>query len=192
MKLSVTGYAVIAAVLVTGGLYAGWSLYGPAPVKPETYAPQARQQDGSLALERKPDAQARPKHVIPKGATVERVVQVNIQPDTPTTAKPDDSPVQCPPVTVDLSIVKMPDDTRRVIASSPNGEVVGGVDIPVVATAPVSAPPKWAAGLSFNPATQTYGVFIDRDLGPFRAGLELNKLSNASEVEMRFKVGVRF
>lgn len=37
----------------------------------------------------------------------------------------------CPPVTVDLSLVRMPDKTRRVVASSPDGTVLTGVDIPL-------------------------------------------------------------
>ena len=38
---------------------------------------------------------------------------------------------RCPQVEVDLSLVRMPDQTRRVVASSPNGAVVGGLDVPI-------------------------------------------------------------
>ncbi|MBI5888195.1 MAG: hypothetical protein HZB82_05730 [Deltaproteobacteria bacterium] len=94
-------------------------------------------------------------------------------------------------MTVDLSVVKMPDDTRRVVASSPNGEVVGGVDIPVEAARPVPAVPKWAAGMSVNLLDRMPGVFIDRDFGPFRMGAEINRVSGAG-MDARVRVGVRF
>lgn len=203
-RLSLTGYAVIAALLVAGGLYAGWRLYGPKPAKPETYAHETRQQDGSLVLERKPDAKAKPKQAIPKGGTVERVIKIEVQgnpsvsPALPFATKleviEDGSlPLTpCPPVTVDLTLVKMPDDTRRVIASSPNGEIISGVDIPIESARPAPAMPKWAAGLSINPLDRTLGVFIDRDFGPFRMGAEINKLSGAAGMDTRVKVGIRF
>lgn len=182
-------YILIVVLLFAGGLYIGWRLYGPKPAKPETYAASERQQDGSLVLERKPDAKAKPKQIIPKGGHIERVMEVVVKPNPLTSVVETPTP-PCPPVTVDLSLVKMPDDSRRVVASSPNGEIVGGVDIPVESARPAPAMPKWAAGLSVNPIDRTSGLFIDRDLGPFRIGVELNKPSTGFDA--RIKAGVRF
>lgn len=190
-RLSLTGWAVIAVVLACGGLALGWWLYGPAPAKPETYAASERLENGSLVLERKPDATARAKTATPKGGRVERVIAVTVQPHAPAST-PGVQPVLCPPVTVDMSVVRMPDDSRRVVASSPDGEVVGGVDIPVEPTAATAMPPKWAAGLSINPLEKTPGVFLDRDAGPFRVGVEVNKLSVGAGVDLRVKAGLRF
>ena len=158
----------------------GWMLWRPQPTPPETYAPQAQQQDGSLVLERKPQADAKPAHETPKGAKLERIVQVKVQPRnaTPTAAPatPGPGPVSVPPVlplpvTVDLSLVRMPDQTRRVIASSPDGEVIGGVDIPVEAAPPVRSL-KWAGGGLWNPSDRTWGAWVQRDLGPAVVGVD--------------------
>ena len=76
----------------------------------------------------------------------------------------------CPPVTVDLSLVRMPDKTRRVIASSPDGKILSGIDVPI--SAPVeSAARPWAAGILIT-SERKLGAFLDRDVGPFRFGVE--------------------
>ena len=184
--------------LVVAGIFIGWKLFRPEPPKPETYAPAAAQEDGSKVLERKPQATAKPAHKIPKGAKVERVVKLEVK------SKPVNAPsalqtgagkaeapaaTDCPPVQVDLSLVRLPDESRRVIASSTNGEIVGGVDIPVESAAPYKEL-KWAAGLTANPLERTLGGFIDRDLGPLRFGAELNQIKDG--YDLRLKAGVRF
>jgi len=171
------GAAAIAGVIV--GMALGWVLWKPAPPKMETYAPEKRQGDGSLVLERKPQPDVRPAHEIPKGAKLERVVQVKVKPrnDTPTaaTGTPGYGPAnvlpELPPVTVDLSLVRLPDQTRRVIVSSPNGEVIGGVDVPVEAAREVKTL-RWAAGYEFAVSTwgKTHSIIVQRDLGPLRLG----------------------
>lgn len=170
--------AIVAAVIAA--LFVGWKLWHKNPVV-ETYSAEQRQEDGSVMLERKPDAAAKPTHAVPKDSKVERVVKLEVK----AKEKPD-----CPPVNVDLSLVRLPDETRRVIASSTNGEVLAGVDIPVESASPVSTP-KWAAGLSMSPITRGYGVFVDRDLGPFRVGAEVNQ-SDVYGLDFRIKAGLRF
>jgi hypothetical protein len=158
-------------------------LWRPKTPKPETYAPPMRQQDGSLVLERKPQEDAKPAQQVPKGAKVERIVQVTVQPHAspvlslPSVSGASDSasaPARppCSPVRVDLTLVRMPDDSRRVVASSPDGQVVGGVDIPVEAAA-TQRVLKWAAGPSWNPADRTFGAWIERDAGFLRMGADL-------------------
>ena len=184
--------------LVVAGLFIGWKLFRPEPPKPETYAPAAAQEDGSKVLERKPQATAKPAHKITKGATVERIVKLEVK------SKPVNAPsalqtgagkaeapaaTDCPPVQVDLSLVRLPDESRRVIASATNGEIVGGVDIPVESAAPYKEL-KWAAGLTANPLERTLGAFIDRDLGPLRLGAEINQIKDG--YDLRLKAGVRF
>lgn len=173
-----------------------WKLWHKDPVI-ETYATEERQMDGSAILERKPDAAAKPVHQIPKGAKVERVVKLEVKATTTETVSEDtDSAgaarpiIDCPPVQVDLSLVKLPDETRRVIASSTNGEIVAGVDIPVEA-ARQAKEPKWAAGLTMSPIGRGYGAFVDRDFGPFRVGAEINQ-SEAYGFDFRVKAGLRF
>ena len=40
-------------------------------------------------------------------------------------------PKMSPPVTVDLSLVREKDGSKRVVASSPDGAIVSGLDIPI-------------------------------------------------------------
>jgi len=192
------GAVLLGSVLAVGimaGLGIGWSLWKPTPTKAETYAKAQRQCDGSLILERKPQADAKPAQEIPKGAKVERVVQVVVQPrasaaatvQTSGPAPEDAAPVPtarqfiaeipCPPVRVDLSLVRMPDQTRRVIASSPDGEVVGGVDIPVETAAPVRTL-KWGAGFEYavNSWGNTKSLLVQRDIGFLRFGARAGRI----------------
>jgi hypothetical protein len=180
-------------------------LWRPKTPKPEIYAPPMRQQDGSLVLERKPQEDARPAQTLPKGAKVERIVQVVVQPSQPVppASLPTSGSVAlgpsrpCPPVTLDLSIVQLPDGTRRVVASSPDGEVVGGVDIPVEAAVSQRVM-KWAAGPSWNPADRTFGAWIERDAGFLRLGADLYQVREPLVAGGRttwagfIRVGIRF
>lgn len=169
-----------AGVGLVVGLGVGWKLWTSPPPRPEPYAPEIRQKDGSLVLERKPLPKGEavklvPPPQMPAGATLERLASVTVQPrpitlpEIPGATR--GSTVQCPPVKVDLALVRMPDQTRRVIASSPDGDVVGGVDIPIE-PAPAIRNFRNAAGVSFH-VQRTYGVWAERDWGPARLGAEV-------------------
>jgi hypothetical protein len=156
-------------------------------------APEIRQQDNSLVLKTDPNAQAQPKQMIPKGAKVERIIQVTVQPQPLATGMAQEPPQQsstsqnlpaisatseplknpCPPVMVDLTLVKLSDNSHRVIASSPNGTVLdNSVDIPVE---PFPEPPKsfnWAAGISYDVANHTGGVWLERKAWRLVLGVE--------------------
>ena len=97
-----------------------------------------------------PVATFKPKHEIPKGAKVEREIRVDVQP----TGRPD-----CPLCTVDLSLVKVPDATHRVVASSPTGEVLNTLDVPR-APALLERPKNWSAGVLYN---GRWGGLVARD-----------------------------
>ena len=71
--------AVALLVGAGGGLGFGWHFWRPKSVV-ETPAASVRQPDSSLVLRRAPDAHAKPAQDIPNGATVERVVHVEVQP----------------------------------------------------------------------------------------------------------------
>ena len=141
---------------LVAGYYLGFQANKPIAVT-ETYKPEVRQSDGSLVLERKPDATKKPKQVLPPETTVERIVSVEVQ-----TEKPVDH------VSVDLTLVSEPDGSKRVIASSPDGTVVGGADFPV---APISIPriQHWGVGVAYNPAMKKYGGFVQYKKGPYIA-----------------------
>ncbi len=161
------------------GLGLGWNLWKPGPLRPETYALEIRQKDGSLILERRPQPLREAIRTVlapslPQGAVLERLVSATVRP-WPTTLPeiPAATPgaIVCPPVKVNLALVRMPDQTRRVIASSPDGEVVGGMDIPIE-PASVVRDLRNAVGMSFH-GQRTYGLWAERDYGPIRIGADV-------------------
>jgi hypothetical protein len=206
-------WAVVLASGIAAGLGIGWKLWSPKAPVVETYAPEVKQPDGSVILERKPMTPTEANKVVhlpqlPKGAKVEREVEVVVQPDQPAgpvSPRPSGSDVSaeparppCPPVRIDLALVKMPDDSRRVIASSPDGKVVGGVDIPTLPDAPAPRVTKWAAGGVYGVASgggRSMGAFIHRDLAFIRAGAEVthDTFTNLpGQWSARAMIGVRF
>lgn len=161
---------------VVAGLGLGWALWHPRPAVVETPAAAIRQRDSSLVLQRAPDGHAKPGMLIPKGGTVERIVHLTVQGGPPqpmaipaASGLPtsDSARVTCPPLTVDLALVRMKDRTTRVIAKAENGAVLGGVDIPVENAAPVRTL-LWSVGPVYNVAARGWGGAVTRDMGPVR------------------------
>lgn len=184
LALSIIGAAVAVALF--------WPR--PQPVI-EVAKPAIVQSDESLILERT-DTQpsVKPPHVVPKGSTVERVVQVKVKPkvviadgikDAPSLS-PDAKPANNP-ITVDLSLVRLTDDTKRVIASSPDGEIVGGMDIPIETLA--YKPRVWAAGISVDPVHQVGGIWVERDISRIRVGVDAG-VNKFHDFETRLRFGV--
>lgn len=152
------------------GLGLNWKLYHPKPAPIQTAAPEVRQKDGSLVLKREPAAAPILKAtVLPKGAKIERQVEVKVAPlpTIPTAGAAIPGPG---PLTVDLSVIRLKDNTQRVIASSSDGQIISGVDVPIGPAAPVVKIPKWEAGALYNPGDRTYGAYIHRSFGPFVLG----------------------
>lgn len=182
-----TRIVIPAATLVLGaalGLGAGWKLYRPKPAPVETAAPAIRQADKSLVLQRQPEAKPQPKHELPKGAKLERQIQVTVLPSIPTDARrtlgsgspsqPDhigDANEKVQPITVDLSLVKMPSGDQRVIASSPDGTIINGLDIPVQGPMPTAKPLRWSGsvlrGYDAYRRQAVWGAAITYSRGPF-------------------------
>lgn len=181
--------AELGAILLAGavlGLLAGWQLWSVEPPARETYAPaQALPPSnaapyGAQALERKPDAAAQPKQTLPPKHKAERVVTATVQ-----SAKPG-----CPDTTLDMTLARAEDGSQRVIASSPDGLIVRGLDVPVV-PAGVVRNLNWAAGVSYAADHDGFGGWLDRDTGPFRWGIEVNQ-DREDRIEVRAKLGLRF
>ena len=176
---------LLAGLLFLVALVLGWALW-PAKPAPEVVAPapEQRQADGSLELRRAPDAHpAPPPHAIPRGFHEERREQFTVAPAPAAAAS------GCPPVRVALSVVS-DDRQHRVIASSPDGQVVDAVDIPIQ---PVLMPPParpWAVGMSYD-TRHAVGVWVDRDVGRLVVGGALARLPDG-KTEAQVRVGVRF
>jgi hypothetical protein len=174
------------------GFLLGWGIYHPRSAPVETYAPPVVQKDSSLVVERKPDANAKPGMIVPKGGTVERLIHLSVRPQPETTVVHDtvltvsgtkgavsessstygaDSgkkvTITCPPLKIDLALVRLPDNTRRVVAKATGGKILAAVDIPVESAAP-ERPLAWSAGPIFDVANRSWGAAVTRELGPIR------------------------
>ena len=175
------GAWVLAAGLIFGaGIGAGWKIFRPKPVATvEVALPAQRQTDGSLILERAPDANAKPAQQIPAGAKVERIERIVVRPTAPSTSAAATAPTNgsgqlgaapipgLPSTTVDLTLLRMNDNTERVVASSPDGEIVGGMDVPVAAA---PREPKQTALGGYDIFNKSYLTGYLRKVGPFQVG----------------------
>lgn len=173
-KLELVGVVTLVLALLA---FAFW----PAKSIPEvvTAAPQVVQPDHSVVVERAPDAHpSAPPHMLPKGAVEERRESIIAAPAAGASS-----------VQIDLSLVRMPDNGRRVIASSPDGTVVSALDIPIESGLVPPPPRPWAAGLSYG-TDRAVGVWLERDLGRLRLGAEVAKGAGHPRAELR--VGVSF
>lgn len=149
-----------------------------------TPAPQVIQADHSVIAERAPDAQPpAPPHIIPKGYHEVRRDQVTVAPAPAAAAS------GCPPVRVDLSLVRNGAE-QRVIASSPDGQVVSAIDVPIEAAIVPPAPKPWAAGLSYG-TDHAVGVWVDRDVGRLVLGAQLARAQDG-RMQAQLRVGARF
>lgn len=179
---------IACAVLLGSGVGAGYFLFKAPTTKPETYAPAIRQGDNSLVLERKHDADAKPSAELPKGSKLERKVSVSVKPTDKPVLKQDGS-VECPPANVDLSLVRNADNSHRVVASSTNGVVLNGVDIPVEPI-PMADTKRWALG-AYADTDRERGLFVERDFGRLRTGVDIGQ-GSLGGVVVRARVGITF
>jgi hypothetical protein len=158
------------------------------PAKPlhedVTPAPQIVQVDHSVIAQRAPDAAPPPApHLIPKGFHEVRRDTVTVAPAPAAAAS------GCPPVHVDLSLVR--DGTeQRVVASSPDGQVVSAIDVPIEAAVIPPAPKPWAAGLAYG-TDHSVGLWVDRDVGKLVLGAQVTRQQDG-KVQAQLRAGVRF
>jgi hypothetical protein len=197
MTLSVTAMqAKIAGIILAVTLIAGLGVY--TGIKLATHktttenvsdTSEEHYMDGSSMLRR----QGAGEHVsvpsspitIPKGGKVLRKAGVTIAPD-----KKADKDGKCPDVSVNFALVDDGKGGRRVIASSPDGKVVDGYDIPVIKET-TYVTNKTFVGLSYS-ARKSVGVFIDRDLAAnLRVGGSVSR-SEDGKLDASLKVGVSF
>lgn len=199
-----------------GGLLLGWWLWHSAPVV-ETAAPAKVLPSGGIVVERKPEAPVPPptkQAAKEAGGKPERSVSVTVRPNSTgaSQAGMDKAgqvagnaggagsnpaagnrapPCECAPVTVDLGLIRMPDKSRRVVATATGGTILSAIDIPLESPSyPKSL--KWAVGVTVSydmSQGRALGGFVDRDLGPFRVGLELSQRDGGTAT---VKAGIRF
>lgn len=173
--------ALIVGVAV--GLPIGWHIRGTAPaLEVVTAEPGQLQRDGSVVAPRvpAPAKPVKPPHVLPAGAREERRIAVTVQPEVP----------DCPPVTLDLSLVQV-DGGRRVVASSLDGAVVSSLDMPIIPALLPPLPRPWAIGASYSLRGERYGTWIERDIGRVRIGADVSQ-DRLGDVEGIVRIGWTF
>lgn len=177
LKLALALLAVM--LIAAGGAWLGYKLTPHSVPEVVTAAPAQTQVDGSQVVQRAPDAHPRPPpHVLPKGAVEERRDTFVAAPAAGASS-----------VQIDLSLVRMPDNGRRVVASSPDGTIVSALDVPIEPGLVPPTPRPWAAGLSYG-TDRAVGIWLERDVGRLRLGVEVAKGAGAPRAEVR--VGVSF
>lgn len=177
--------AELAGVLVLIVALLAFAFWPAKPVHEDvTAAPAVRQADGSMEAARAPDPAPPPApHIIPRGFHEVRRDTVTVAPMPAAAAS------GCPPVRVDLSLVRNGSD-QRVIASSPDGQVVSAIDVPIEA-AIVPPPSKpWAAGLAYG-TDHAIGVWLERDVGRLVLGAQLARTQDG-RMQAQLRVGARF
>lgn len=176
-KLLYAGWGATAVLCLVLGLGIGWAIWGRS-AGAEGPRPEVRQDDGSVVLERAPEqVPSKPPHAIPEGGTEARRVEITLYPKDP----------DCPPLDLTLSLVRFGDGSARVVASSENGRISEGIDIPFEDRSLAFERRQWAAGVSYA-GEGAHGVYLQRDLWRFRVGLEVNALRDGG-TEARATVG---
>lgn len=182
------------------GLLIGWWLWHPKAAPVESAAPAIILKGGGQVLQRQPSAPVPQiiKQAVQQlpGAKLERAAVISVKPKlAPATAATSPGTIStstCAPMDVDLGYVSMPDGTHRIIATSSDGTITGGMDIPTQPTM-LPASTKWAAGALYDAVDKRYGGFIDRDVGPFRVGLEvLQPIAGQHSFTAVARIGIRF
>lgn len=180
------------AVLVVVGLlcFRAGMEYGQPVAVAATYEAGKPLVGGGRQLESRPDPKAKPAQPVEPGAKVQRAGQIKFRPK-PTTEQrvvaagqqdaaqakegaTDGLSIQCPDVTLDYTLIRLPNGQERMLTSSPDGTVLDGFDSPVAAVT-FTPERKWAAGLSYGLGERSggIGVAIERELAPFVVGADL-------------------
>ena len=191
---------VALAILVIGVLIGKWmfnstevvrEIAKPAQILPAT----AASPNGGQLLAHEPGKAAAPAQALPKGLKPLVVGQITVKPTAraqaaaDAAAKPD-----CPPVTVDFTLARDKDGIQRIAASSKDGEVIGGFEVPVAPVLQLASRP-WAAGAAYS-SQKNIGAWVDRDIGRLRLGVQANQVraiaAEAASFELWAKVGFTF
>jgi len=161
--------------------------------------PQINLPNGAKALAVVPDANAKPAHALPAGAKANRTGDLIIQP-LPTILDPipanPGGPISnaLPRVLIDWTLADMPDGSQRMIFSSPDAEIVGGIDHPVQATRKIESDLVHAVGWHIgrgSDGTKRYGPSYEFDWKRIRLGADLSLITRPTirnEIEITWRI----
>lgn len=196
-------YAILSSLLLAFGLGLGlgWKLWmgKTTTVYREVPAPPIKLSNGGEVLEKRVAKSPSIKQELPQGSTVLEEGSIIFEPTKPIE---DDQHVTPPEplkqYTINFAVVKLSDNSRRISASSPDGTIVGGVDV-VIDPPKHTEPLRNSAGLVYGTTAwgdTAKGVYYDRDWKLFRAGAELTRntyaIASRTGWEARVKFGVNF
>lgn len=200
-------YAGLLGVGVAIGLTAGYRLFSPRTIV-EAPAPSVRQADSSLVLARRPDTVVTIRHQLPPGFVPERHVELAVQPRPPIAGVSANAanvplpavvvsgtgPIVPAVVRIRLTLGRMPDGTRRVIASSPDGLVLEALslDIPLGESAAPARKLVHAIGVSRDVLTGAWGAVASHDVGPWRLFAGGAPAQGGRSAQLLVGVGLRF
>lgn len=173
---------VILGIVFTSGLLIGKLIWQKkVTLTSEKAEPAFQLKDGSKVLERKEtDPKAKPETEIPKGSTLQRKIKLSVrQQDLPSSnggmRLGGLTPwIPTSQLEIDLSVVKMPDGTTRVVGKAGDGFILDGTDQPVE---PIQAPVAYKNSfhLSARLAGGGFGAVYTRDfLNRFVVGAHVN------------------
>lgn len=192
-RLQDFGLDALLVVAVLATVVAVWSFTSTSPVEVISAKPAERQADKSLVAERRPVAKPAPApHALPAGSTEERRISATVRPKPAGRYALAGAPGQeCDPVTLDMSLVQDGEGGRRAVVSSPDGEVLTALDIPIAAAAAPRPSHDWEVGLMYQPDRRGYGAVVARHLGGITIGAAALKPA-ARPAEGWLMVGMAF
>lgn len=179
----------------------------------ESPAAQFQQDDSSIVLERAPSAPSPAPHEIPKGGKEERRIELIVKPAKGIVGQIDsvknstenstenskdsitNDSCECPPVEIALSMVRMPDGSMRAVASSANGQVIGGLDMPILEPPQAALEKAWTGQvlLAIDGESVRPGIGLERRLlKRMRAGAGLVMETSLRRPLMLASIGVDF
>jgi len=199
MQIKLILAAILLSMSCLSGIYIGYKMFNNKPeVVYQHSAGEVVINSTTKLLAKHPDKDAKADMPLPKGATLERVVKFSVKqkvkPVQEGTQTPNvegkvggvsgETPLDelCPPIDISLALILDRDKQQRVEAYSPNGDIVGGIDIPVrEAVVLQQQPKKWAVGVSYN-TLEAKGLWVERDVGRIRLGAEVTSVPVVGEV----------
>jgi len=203
MQIKLILASILLCLSCLSGIYIGYKMFDNKPeVVVQHSAGEVVVNPNTKILAKQPDKDAKADMPLPKGATLERMIKFSVRQKAKQTQEGDSSQSTesrnvegkvggvsgetsldelCPPIDISLALILDKDQQQRVEAYSPNGDIVGGIDIPVRDITIPKEAKKWAVGMSYN-TLEVKGLWVERDVGRIRLGAEVVSLPVVGEV----------
>ena len=168
-------YAIFIAIGAVLGFFIGRAVYITPKPKQETFAQKVIQTDGSVIIERNPYENTK-KIIKPTDSKLIRQAFFEIKPNNEANIK------------LNLSLIRLEDQTMRIIAKTDNGTIINAVDVPID---PLGRrlEAKWGLGVIYGNESQ--GLFIERFTDRFIFGLDVIK-QNHFAINNKYAYAFRF